>query len=256
MPANLASRVRPFAWVAILLSGCGPRGHTSASPGGVPTATTARDGAATASPVDSPERPEPTEPILPVEPTDSAQADPAPSGPAAPTSPPKSTAKKERVGHEVVYRVSPDGMVILALDAQFHPSAKVRRVQGGYVVSVSVEVEAKTPIELLGGKSGPLSLSARVRRPTEEFHHDERGDSKMISLAAGETRKFERSFPSLPVKPLARSQEAELRFGLWGLGRDEEDRLPVNKFFTVKVIVDAKGARATVEAPAGTASDE
>jgi hypothetical protein len=175
---------------------------------------------------------------------------------AASPDPKPASEKKTQSGHDVIYRVSPEGMVIIALDTEFHPTATVKRVQGGYVVNVRVEVEPGKSVELLAGKDGPLALSARVRRPAEEFHHDERGDSKIISLGASETKTYERTFPSLPLRPLSRSQEAELRFGLWGIGRNEEDRLPIKKFFTVRVVVDQKGARVTLDTPAGTETEE
>jgi hypothetical protein len=172
------------------------------------------------------------------------------SGSAAPTERP------EKVGHQLVYRLSPDGILILALETEFRPSVKSKRVQGGYVFVVSVEAEAGKAIELLAGKAGPLSLSARVLRPAEQFVHDERGDSKVISLASGQSQVFERTFPSLPEKPLARGQEVEIRFGLWGLGTNEKDRLPVQRFFTVRAHVDAQGAHASVETPEGLEEDK
>jgi len=142
-------------------------------------------------------------------------------------------------------------MLVLALESEFRPSVKSKRVQGGYVFVVAVEVEPGKTIELLAGKAGPLALSARVLRPAEQFIHDERGDSKVIALVQGEHPSFERTFPAYPEKPLARGQEAELRFGLWGLGTNEKDRLPVKRFFTVKASVDANGPHASIETPAG-----
>lgn len=152
-------------------------------------------------------------------------------------------------GHEVVYRVKPDGLTIEIAHATFIPSVKTKRVKGGYLVEIEVDAKTTEDLVITETEAGPLALAGKIRGVEETKFGDKKQNPTDQAFTPERSRVWKRSWPNADQTPLTPGESAEIQVGLWGLGDTASSKRPVRKFFVVKVKVDAKGASALVEAP-------
>lgn len=176
-------------------------------------------------------------------------ADPTPANAEAGTAdaaPPHAGPPPSR---DVVYRVTPEGLVVDADGMRFKPSAKsVRLSNGGYGIQLEVtaEVTDGRTHGLLSSQHGQLSLAAVIRdkNDKEVAHHTdtrEAGAGQQERLQPGATVVLARSWPSGSVKgPLWWGQKVRLMVGLWGLGAGDEAPRPLKKLFVVDMVAGAQ----------------
>jgi hypothetical protein len=161
-------------------------------------------------------------------------------------------AEKQRTGEaprvrEVLYKVTPEGLVIDVDGVRFKPRAEaVKRPDGGYGIRLTVEAEAMDDDThvLLSPENGPLSLAVKVfdKSGKERAQHgDQRiGDEPQFIMPGGPLT-LTREWPSGSVKgPLWWGEKVTLHVGLWGLGKANEKGRPMKKFFIVEMVGGAK----------------
>ncbi len=163
----------------------------------------------------------------------------------------KAAPSEPAPARDVIYKVTPDGLVVEADGVRFLPKAKpVKLANGGYgihleVTAMVIDERAHT---LLGHTHGPLSIAALIKdakdRQTAQ-HTDTRGDGprtgELEILQPGQDVVLTRSWPSGSVKgPLWWGQKVRLQVGLWGLGADDETPRPLRKLCTVDMVAGAK----------------
>src|SRR5690606_16963842 len=69
---------------------------------------------------------------------------------------------------EVVYRLTPQGLHVEVLGADFSPVARAERKASGWGLILSVEATAEDPLILLSAKDGPLAFGGSVKRSSGE----------------------------------------------------------------------------------------
>jgi hypothetical protein len=156
---------------------------------------------------------------------------------------------------EVVYRVTPQGLVIQVDGARFTPSATIEKFKnGGYGITISVEAESidDRTHSLLSPSLGPLAIAATVydKNGVEAARHgDEREGAEQQFLMPGAPLTIERKWPSGSVKgPLWWGQRVQIHVGLWGLGVDGAAGRPVRKLFVIDMSGNAN-AKPTITPP-------
>lgn len=159
------------------------------------------------------------------------------------------TESDEFEPREIVYRMAPDGMKIQMEGNEFRPKAEAFKVKGGYGVRVTIEAQSAVQTVLLNPSGGPLAFGGFVRRPDKEKISDSRKGEGEVTLEPGTPQTFTRSWPASGRSPLFYGQKLDLQVGLWGVGKNSEERRPVLKFFSVRMRVDEGGARPIIEPP-------
>jgi hypothetical protein len=177
----------------------------------------------------------------------------APGGTAPEGDPARSQATSDAPvpSRDVIYKATPEGLVVEADGVRFLPKAQpVKLANGGY--GIRLEVTARVVDErthtLLGHAHGPLSIAAIIedgKGQQKARHADSRGDGprsgELEILQPGQDVVLTRSWPSGSVKgPLWWGQKVRLQVGLWGLGADDEAPRPLRKLCTVDMVAGAK----------------
>lgn len=174
--------------------------------------------------------------------------------PAAPAGAP-AREKDELSGRDIVYRVTPKGLVIEIDGFHLRPEAKPFRGPGGtYGVQIVLRAESfdgrqfwvDTP------KEGPLSIAGKVQSKdgTVQRFADERGapgDERVVLSDAPQT--FEQRWPGRGQPRLREGQTLTLEVGLWGVRAESERERPVRRLFSVKMVAGKKSP-AVIEPPA------
>ena len=174
--------------------------------------------------------------------------------PAAPAAAP-AREKDELSGREVVYRVTPKGLVIEIDGFHLRPEAKPFRDSGGtYGVELVLRAESfdgrqfwvDTP------KEGPLSIAGKVQSKDGKVQrfadeHGAPGDERVVLSDAPHT--FKQRWPGRGQPKLREGQTLTLEVGLWGVRAESERERPVRRLFTVKM-VGGKKSPAVIEPPA------
>lgn len=169
----------------------------------------------------------------------------APDGEAAAT---RGAAGEEQLAsppeqRNVVYRVSPGGLVVEVDGTRFKPTATAKKLGGGaYGIDLTVLAEAidDRTHTLLSPQAGPLSIAATIFDKHGKEHArygDTRDGEDQEFLMPGGTLTLTRSWPSGSVKgPLWWGQTVRLEVGLWGLGAEQDAGRPVRKLFVVEMV--------------------
>jgi hypothetical protein len=174
--------------------------------------------------------------------------------PAAPAAAP-AREKDALSGRDVVYRVTPKGLVIEIDGFHLRPEAKpFRDSSGSYGVQLVLRAESfdgrqfwvDTP------KEGPLSIAGKVQSKDGKVQRfsDERGapgDERVVLSDAPHT--FEQRWPGRGQPKLREGQTLTLEVGLWGVRAESERERPVRRLFTVKMVAGKKSP-AVIEPPA------
>jgi hypothetical protein len=151
------------------------------------------------------------------------------------------------VQREVLYKVTPEGLVVDVEGVRLKPKAEpVKKPNGGYGIRITVEAESiddDTHV-LSSPENGPLSFAVRLfdKGGAERAHFgDERVGDEQQFIMPGGPLTLTREWPSGAVKgPLWWGEKVTLHVGLWGLGRANEKTRPMKKFFIVEMVGGAK----------------
>jgi hypothetical protein len=151
------------------------------------------------------------------------------------------------VEREVLYKVTPQGLVVDVDGVRFKPKAEpTKKPNGGYGIRITVEAESMDDDThvLLSPDNGPLSFAVRIydKDGNEQAKHgDERTGDEQQYIMPGGPLTLTREWPSGSVKgPLWWGQKVTLHVGLWGLGRANDKTRPLKKFFVVEMVGGAK----------------
>jgi hypothetical protein len=151
---------------------------------------------------------------------------------------------------KILYRSTPEGLIIEVAGARFRPQATpVKLSNGGYAIELRVTAEATDGKShgLLSPENGTLALAATLfdKHGKQLAHHvDERRGEDHEFLTPSAELVLSRRWPSGSVKgPLFWGQRVKLFVGLWGLSASDEGEgrtRPVRKLFVVEMVGGAK----------------
>jgi hypothetical protein len=157
-------------------------------------------------------------------------------------------------GRDIVYRVTPQGLVIEVGGIHLRPEAKAFRDQGGtYGVQLTLTAEASDERQYWLSKSadGPLAVAGKIEEPSgkkQRFGDQRRGESQEEVVRAGEARKFKQRWPSKGQPKLRAGQTLTLEVGLWGVHAESERERPVKRLFELKLVA-AQPPQAVISPP-------
>ena len=148
-------------------------------------------------------------------------------------------AQPQPKGRDITYRTTPGGLVIELEGLRLEPKAVVVNKANGWEVKFSVRAESTDHHQhrFLTSVDGPLMVAAEIERGGEKqrFRDERKGDTETV-IGAHESTTFVREVKHA----IAAGQSLTLYVGLWGLGRDAEDRKPVRKLFELKMTAGQK----------------
>jgi hypothetical protein len=157
-------------------------------------------------------------------------------------------AAAEPKGRDVTYRMTSAGLLIEVDGVDLAPKAEAVKTAKGWTVALSMRATAKDQHahSLLAPEKGPLMVAAEVERggKTDKIPDERKGDGER-TLAAGEETTITRKVDVA----IGAGQTLTLRVGLWGLGRDAEERRPVRKLFVVRMVAGAKKPQPVITPP-------
>lgn len=243
----MTSRILRVAGASLTLAlGCGSAQHAAEaaeSPKGssAPVAAEAPP-SASAAPAATPDQAAAGEPAS----DKSDGADSAKPGDAKPTA--SGDEKESPKAREVTFQMTPGGLVIEVEGVRLEPKAQPLKLEDGWGVRLMVRA---TSIDghvhrFTRPEHGPLMVAAEIDRKGKKEHvGDERKGDGEDSVTQGTPITLERDFK----KAIWSGQSVTLFVGLWGLGRDTEERRLVRKLFVVKMIAGNKKPIPVVSPP-------
>jgi hypothetical protein len=158
-----------------------------------------------------------------------------PPGSAKPAAPGESVA-----GREIVYRVTPKGLVIEIDGIHLRPEAKPFKDKGGaYGVQLVVNAESFDGRQYWVNKpkEGPLSIAGKVEGQGKSSRFgDQREGNGEEPVLDGSPRRFEQRWPGRGQPKLWAGQTVTLEVGLWGVRADSQRERPVRRLFVVKMV--------------------
>jgi hypothetical protein len=156
-------------------------------------------------------------------------------------------------GRELIYRVTPQGLVIEVGGIHLRPVAKAfRDARGNYGVDLQLTAQSFDDRQywLSKPEEGPLSIAGRIEGPggkRQRFGDERRGDGEEV-VRSGEPRQFKQRWPGKGQPRLRAGETLTLEVGLWGVHADAERERPVRRLFEVK-LVGAQPPQAVVSPP-------
>lgn len=162
-------------------------------------------------------------------------------------------AGAETDGRQIVYRVTPRGLVIEIDGIHLRPVAKPFKDKGGaYGVELTLEAESfdgrqywlKTPSE------GPLALAGKIEKKdgaSSRFADERAGDGERVVMG-GAPERFRQRWPGNGQPKLRSGQTVTLEVGLWGLRVESGRERPVRRLFVVKMVAGNR-AQAVITPP-------
>lgn len=148
-------------------------------------------------------------------------------------------------GREVVYRVTPKGLVIEVDGFHLRPEAKPFKYESGaYGIDLVVNAESFDGRQYWVNqpKEGPLSIAGKVELAggkVERFADEREGGSDQ-AVMSGEPRRFKQRWPGHGQPKLRSGQTVTLEVGLWGVRAESERERPVRRLFVVKMVAGSK----------------
>lgn len=184
----------------------------------------------------------------------STRAEGAPSlAPPAPSEPSEPSEPSGPSGREIVYRVTPKGLVIEVDGIHLRPEAKpFKHRSGAYGVELVVNAESFDGRQywMSKPKEGPLSIAGKIesRGGKSSRFADQREGSSDEVVTEGSPRRFEQRWPGKGQPKLWAGQTVTLEVGLWGVRAESERERPVRRLFVVKMVA-GPGAQAVITPP-------
>lgn len=164
------------------------------------------------------------------------------------TQAPASTgAPAELSGRDIIYRVTPGGLIIEIDGIHLEPRAKAVKDKAGFF-GVELTVQATSfdgrQYWLEHPKAGPLSIAGKVvdkagKATRFSDRRDAAGQREEV-VTAGNPRSFKQRWPGPGQPKLAAGQTVTLEVGLWGVRADSERERPVRRLFEVKMVGGAR----------------
>jgi hypothetical protein len=145
-------------------------------------------------------------------------------------------------GRDIVYRVTPQGLVIEVGGIHLHPEAKALKQAGGtYAVQLTLTAESFDERQYWLSKpaGGPLAVAGKIEAAAgkkQRFADQKRGDAEQEVVRAGEPRKFKQRWPGKGQPKLRSGQTLTLEVGLWGVHADTEQERAVKRLFELKLV--------------------
>lgn len=170
--------------------------------------------------------------------------------PATPAAEPPPAAAAPGATHdprarEIVYRVTPKGLVIEIDGIHLRPEAKPFKDKGGaYGIELVVNAESFDGRQYWVNKpgEGPLSIAGKVEAKAgkvERFVDQRTGNGEEVVMD-GNPRRFAQRWPGRGQPKLWPGQSVTLEVGLWGVRAESERERPVRRLFVVKMVAGAK----------------
>jgi hypothetical protein len=143
-------------------------------------------------------------------------------------------------GREIVYRVTPKGLVIEIDGIHLRPEAKpFKEKSGAYGVQLVVNAESFDGRQYWVNKpkEGPLSIAGKVEGQGKSARFgDQREGTGEEPVLDGNPRRFEQRWPGRGQPKLWAGQTVTLEVGLWGVRAEAERERPVRRLFVVKMV--------------------
>jgi hypothetical protein len=162
------------------------------------------------------------------------------SGKAAATRSSDADAKTKTAGLDIVYRVTPKGLVIELEGVHLRPEAKpFKDKNGAHGIELVLRVESfdGRTYWLRKPNEGPLSIAGKVEDKAGKATRfaDERVGAGEEVVTSGDPRTFRQRWPGRGQPKLGWGQTVTLEVGLWGLHAESERERPVRRLFEVKM---------------------
>lgn len=144
-------------------------------------------------------------------------------------------------GREIVYRVTPKGLVIEIDGFHLRPQAKpFKEKNGAYGVELVVTAESFDGRQywLSKPKAGPFSIAGKIESkssPALRFADRREGEGEEL-IHSGEPRTLRQRWPGRGQPKLWWGQTLTLEVGLWGVRADSGRERPVRRLFLVKMV--------------------
>lgn len=157
------------------------------------------------------------------------------------TKSPKAEPRSETAGRDIVYRVTPKGLVIELDGVHLRPEAKaLKDKNGAYSIEIALQVESfdGRQYRLKKPNEGPLSLAGKIEDKAgkaKRFSDERHGDGEELVTGA-QPRTFRQRWPGKGQPRLGWGQTLTLEVGLWGIKAESERERPVRRLFEVKMI--------------------
>jgi hypothetical protein len=174
----------------------------------------------------------------------STQTDPAPAA-APPRGVTAAEATRDPGGRDIVYRVTPKGLVIEIDGIHLRPEAKpFKEKSGAYGIELVVNAESFDGRQYWVNKpgEGPLSIAGKVEGKAgkgERFADQRVGNGEDV-VTEGNPRRFKQRWPGRGQPKLWQGQTVTLEVGLWGVRAESERERPVRRLFVVKMVAGSK----------------
>jgi hypothetical protein len=154
-------------------------------------------------------------------------------------------ATRDPGGREIVYRVTPKGLVIEIDGIHLRPEAKpFKEKSGAYGIELVVNAESFDGRQYWVNKpgEGPLSIAGKVegKAGKGERFADQRSGSGEDVVMEGTPRRFAQRWPGRGQPKLWQGQTVTLEVGLWGIRAESERERPVRRLFVVKMVAGSK----------------
>jgi len=257
---------RSHRWYGLLawLASCAPNApaqHAAAGPAATEAAAPAESGAGSATPSGSASAPAPAPSSneageIELDSSDDLDADIAALSKATASGAERKPESKpsEFAGRDIVYRVTPQGLVIEVGGIHLRPEAKAVKEAGGtYAVQLVLSAESfdERQYWLAKPAGGPLAVAGKIEAAAgkkQRFTDQKRGEAEQEVVRAGEPRKFKQRWPGKGQPKLRSGQTLTLEIGLWGVHADSEQERAVKRLFELK-LVGADPPQAVISPP-------
>lgn len=144
-------------------------------------------------------------------------------------------------GREVVYRVTPQGLLIEVNGIHLRPSVKVARDAGGaYTLELTLSAESFDGRQywLSHPDEGPFSIAGKIESKggkPQRFGDERTGSAREEVVTSAEPKRWKQRWPGKGQPKLRSGQTLTLEVGLWGVRSDSEQQRAVRRLFEVKL---------------------
>ena len=146
---------------------------------------------------------------------------------------------------EIVYRVTPKGLVIELDGVHLRPEAKpFKDKNGAYGIELVLHAESFDGRQYWLNKpdEGPLSIAGKIESKDGKSTRfaDERAGGGEEVITEGAARSFRQRWPGRGQPKLWWGQTVTLEIGLWGVRAEADRERPVRRLFVVKMVAGNK----------------
>lgn len=162
--------------------------------------------------------------------------------------------KDSKKAREITFEMTPTGLVINVEGVRMEPKAQALRIDDkegkqigwGVKLTMKVTVTDSHVHRFTKPEHGALMMAAEIdRKGKKEKIADERKGEGEESATQGAPITLERDFK----KAIGSGQSVTLFVGLWGMGRDMEEKRLIRKLFVVKMVAGNKKPTPVVSPP-------